>query len=207
MKKALSLVLGSAICLLLTSCVTDSDNPLSSPDTAHADQRLIGDWFGQDQETFHFSVTNGAWMHVVITPKPTDTGNRPSMVDNKPEAYDLFPTVIGNHTFLNVVVIGKDDQDHPTKTYVFLRYTISPNHVLQMWMLSQDETAAAVQSGKLKGKVKQNGNTLAQPPRPDVDVTLLDTSANIARFIQNSNPEALFSEKMNPLHRIKPTGN
>jgi len=206
MKPAFRLVLGAALCLFLTSCVTDSVNPLSSPDTAKADPRLVGDWLGQDQEKFHFSVTNGAWMHVVITPEPTDAADRPSMIDNKPEEYDLFPSVIGKNTFLNVVMLGKDDKGNPTKTYVFIRYKFSGDDILNMWTLSQDLPAAAIRAGKLKGLVKQNDLTLSQPARPDVDVTLQDTSANIVKFIQNSNIDDLFKDKMNPLNRVKPAG-
>lgn len=204
MKTPLSLALGSALCLLLTSCVTDSLNPLSSPDTAHADSRLLGDWFDKDQDT-HFSVTKGPWMHVVITTKQAAPNGRPSMIDLKPEAYDFFPTVIGKDTFLNVQMIGKDDQGHPTKSYAFLRYSISSDHVLQMWMMSEDLLAAAIRAGKLKGVVKPTGFISGQAAHVDVDVTLLDTTANIVKFIQSMDVTELFSEKMEPLYRVKPT--
>jgi hypothetical protein len=199
MKTPLSLALGSALCLLLTSCVVTSDNPLSSPDAAHADQALVGDWLGKkDQDTFHFSVKNGPWMHVEIIP---------AKAGDKGDSYDLFPTVIGNTTFLNVVMIGKDDQGHPTKSYVFVRYLISSDNVLQMWMMSQDAAAAAVRAGKLKGIVHQDKSLMVgQPPHPDVDVTLLDTSANIVKFIQSADVTALFSEEREPLYRVKPVG-
>src|SRR5258707_13738138 len=159
MKTPLFPALGLALCLLLSSCVTESHNPLSSPNTAPVDKRLLGDWFEKkDGDTFRFSIKKEHWMHVVITPKQTDTKNKPGMVDHKPEEYDFFPTVIGTNTFLNIQMIGKNDQGHPTKSYVFLRYSISPDHVLQMWMLNQDATAAAVQAGKLKGIVHQDKN-------------------------------------------------
>jgi len=202
-KTLLSLTLGAALCLLLTSCVVTSDNPLSSPDHARADQALVGDWFAKkDQDTFHFSVKNDHWMHVIITHK------QPGMLDQKPEEYDFFATMIGNNTFLNVEMAGKDDQGHPTKSYVFVRYSISPDHVLQRWMMSRDAAAAAVRAGKLKGTVHQDKNPpmVGEPPHPDVDVTLQDTSANIVKFIQCADVTALFSEKMDSLYPGKPTG-
>ena len=200
MKAPLILGLGFALCLLLTSCVVTSDNPLSSPDTAHVDQALVGDWFGKkDQDTFHFSVTNVPWMHVVITHK---------QADQKPDEYDFFPTVIGNNTFLNVVLIGKDDQGHPTKSYVFVRYLISSDHVLRRWMMSRDAMAAAVRAGRLKGTVHQDKNPMmvGDPPHPDVDVTLQDTSVNMVKFILGVDLTALFNDKMEPLYRVKATG-
>jgi hypothetical protein len=199
-KTSLSLAIGLALCLLLTSCIVTSDNPLSSPDTARADQALLGDWLGKkDQVTFHFSLKKGPWMHVEIIP---------AKAGDKEDSYDLFPTVIGNTTFLNVVMIGKDDHGHPTKAYVFVRYSISPDHVLQMWMMSQDAAAAAVRAEKLKGIVHQDKHplTVGQPPHPDVDVTLQDTGANIVKFIQSADVTALFSEEREPLYRVKPTG-
>lgn len=203
MKTLCSPVLGLVLCLLLTSCVTDSLNPLSSPDTAQADPRLVGDWRGgtdSDPNTCRFSITKASWMHVdIIHPKEKREPNE------LPDSYDFFPSVIGKGTFLNVVMVGKDDKGHPTKTYLFLRYKFSGNNVLNMWMMSQEVPATAIHTGKLKGLVKQNGSILGQPSRPDVDVTLQDTGANIVKFIQNSNIDELFNNKMNGFYRVKPT--
>jgi hypothetical protein len=200
MKTPFPLALGSALCLLLTSCVVTSENPLSSPHTAHADQQFVGDWFGKkDLNTFRFTLTKAPWMHVEIIP---------AKAGEKTDSYDFFPTVIGNNTFLNVVLIGKDDQGHPTKAYVFVRYSISGNRVLQMWRMSQDAAAAAVRAGKLTGIVDQDKNPMmvGQPPHPEVDVTLHDTGSKIVKFIQNSGVDELFSDTMEPLYRVMPTG-
>jgi hypothetical protein len=205
MKTLWPLVLGSALCLLLASCVTDSVNPLSSPDTAHAEPRLVGDWRGgtdSDPNTCRFSITKGAWMQVdIIHPKENREPNEP------PDSYDFFPTVIGKNTFLNVVMIGKDDEGHPTKAYLFLRYRFDGNNVLHMWRMSDALSAAAIRAGKLKGLIQQNGVTVAQPAaNTDVDVVLQDTGANIVKFIQNSDVDELFDNKMNGFYRVKPPG-
>jgi hypothetical protein len=47
---------------------------------------------------------------------------------------------------------------------------------------------------------------VGQPPHPDVNVTLQDTSPNIVRFIQSADVSALFNDKMEPLYRVNPTG-
>lgn len=197
MKPSLSLALGSVLCLILAGCTVTSDNPLSSPDTAQADQRLVGDWFSKkDKTTFHFTVSKGGWMHVKITQ---------SNPGGKTDSYDFFPTTIGSTTFLNVQ--NEDDDGHHIKGYILLRYTISGNHVLQMWMASQDEAAAAVRAGKLKGIVHENKNSMVavgNPPHPDVDVTLQDSPARLVKFIQGTDVEKFFSNKMEPLTRIKP---
>ena len=143
--------------------------------------------------------TKAHWMHVEMVP---------DKAGEKTEAYDLFPTVIGHDTFLNVVMIGKDDQGHPTKGYYFLRYTVSGNHALHMWMISQDAAAAAVRAGKIQGVVRDNHTPVlgVKPPHPDVDVTLQDTSANLVAFIQGSDAAKLFSDKMETLYRVKTAG-
>jgi hypothetical protein len=192
-------------CLLLTSCVTDSVNPLSSPDKSRADERLVGDWrdgTDSDRSTCHITITKAPWMHVDIIPDPHS-----SQANDVPESYDFFPSVIGKDTFLNIVSVGKDDKGAPTKTYQFFRYTVSDDHVLKVWGMSNKLTAAAVRAGKLKGLLKPSGYTVDQPPRPDFDVTLQDTSANIATFIQGSNIDALFGGKATSYDRVKPAGN
>ena len=122
------------------------------------------------------------------------------MIDEKPEEYDLFSTVIGHDKFLNVRMPDKDGRND----YVFLRYSISPGHVLHLWMMSQDKIAAAVRAGKLKGVVKENSLAVGNPPRPDVDVALQDTSENIVKYIHDTGAHALFTAPLENLVRVSP---
>jgi len=174
--------------------VTDSQNPLSSPETAQADQRLLGVWSDTKYPgTGRVSMTKTApWMQVESI--DDKTGQKTDC--------DFFPTVISGTSFLNVQSATADSEGHPSKNYVFFRYTIFSGDVLQMWGISQDAVIAAVRTGKLKGIVYQerisphNGDA-------DHDVTLLDTSANLVKFIQGRNVKALFNDKMEPLYRVK----
>jgi len=194
-----------ALCGLLTSCDIDSVNPLSSPDQARPDQRLMGNWRGKkDQDTFRFSMKNTHWMHVVITPRQTDANDESSKIDRKPEEYDLFPTVIDKNAFLNVLIIDKDDQGNATKRYIFVRYSISSGHVLEMWKISQDTAATLVRTGKLKGIVHQDPHPLmvGKPPHPDVDVTLQDTSGRLAEYLRGADIKSLFSDKLENLYPL-----
>jgi len=176
--------------------MTLSDNPLSSPDTARPDPRLAGAWVGKNEDSpddvFRFTPTKGAWMHLTITH---------SDKKEKPDSYDLFPTVIGKHTFLNVRMIGKDEHGRPLKGYYIVRYSISSRQVLSMWPLSNEAAAEAVQDGKLKGII-HNQDLPEISAHSDVDVTLQDTSANLVRFIQSHDLDDVFDDKMNPLKRV-----
>lgn len=200
MKKPLVLSLGLALCLLLSSCVVTSDNPLSPPETAKPDRMLLGRWQSKDSpdEINIFTIKDEHWMHLEVRKK-----NQPS------ESYDLFPTIVGNNQFLNVIELGTDDKGHPTKMgYFIVRYEISPDYVFSTWMMDQDKAAALVRAGKLKGIVHQdkNASMVGQPPHPDVDVTLQDTGENIAKFIQRHGVKALFSDKPGVMSRIEPGG-
>jgi hypothetical protein len=200
-KASLSLALGVACCLLLSSCdPVNSIKPLASPDTAQADPQLVGTWLVKkdpDQTTIRFSIVKGPWMRAEISP-----GKRKK--NGEPESYDFYPVVIGKNHFLNVIMSEKDDQGRNVKRYVFLRYEISFNHRLQMWLMDEDEIEDAIDDGKLKGVVHEDNDIMiGTHARPDADVTLQDSSAHISTFIQNADMDDLFPDKLNTLYRVK----
>ena len=188
-------VLAAAVLLslLLTSCETKSDHPLSPAKSAQIDQRLIGDWSDRtdsEPETCRFSKTNDHWMRFEIIP---------SKLGKKTESYDCFQTVIEGETYLNVRM--RDENSH-AQWYQFTRYTITDGNVLKIWSMSNDAAAAAIRAGKLKGTVDElYDRSQVRPLHPEVNVTLHDTGENISRYIGSTNIYALFSEKMHPLTR------
>src|SRR5579859_3972891 len=130
MKKVLSLSTVPILCLLLTSCVVTSDNPLSAPEKAKPDPALVGQWQNKDDpsETYVFSIKDEHWMHIEDRKK-----------DHPPESYDFFTTKVGENTFLNVIHLGKDDQGQPThEGYFIVRYRVSADHVLTTFYIDQD---------------------------------------------------------------------
>ncbi len=187
---------GLALCALISACTVTSDNPLCAPEDGHADPRLLGDWFGKkEQDLFRFTQKKGAWMHVdIVPPKRGD----------KIDSYDFYPVTIGKNNYLNVVMDGKDAQGKPKKVYTFVRYRITHDSVLEMAMISQQASADAVNSGKLKGTVVQPKDAMmvGNPPHPDIDVTLSGSSAELARFIRHADVDALFGDKMETLIRV-----
>jgi hypothetical protein len=179
----------------MTGCVTVSDNPLSSPEASRPDPNLIGTWHekGVTDETIEFTMTDAHWMHVKDTKK-----------DKPASEYDLLATTIDGQHFFSCRPVGLDEQGHRFKEqYYIFRYEISGKTFSQFW-LDQDKAAAAIRSGKLKGvihqldKVTMGGN----PPHPDFDVTLQDSTENLAKFIQKEGPKALFNDKSSELVRM-----
>jgi len=196
-KKFLLPLFACAASFLLSSCMTLSENPLSPAETARPDSRLAGTWVGKNEDApddvFRFTQGKGAWMRLTIT--------HPDKKE-KLESYDLFPSIIGKRTFLNVRTSGKDERGRTVKGYYIVRYSISSSHVLTMWPLSSDAMADAVREGKLKGIVHRNNDILDDSPHSDVDVTLQDSGANLSRFIQSHDSDDVFGDKMNPLKRV-----
>jgi len=196
MKTSSLLVPGALLCLLLTSCVTTSDNPLSSPDAAQPDPKLIGTWHekGDNDETMEFTIKDAHWMHVEDRKK-----------DKPSESFDLFVTLIDGHRFLNVIHVGNDEQGHPFKKEFFIIRYEAANKLFTMWLIDQDKAATAVRAGKLKGTIREdkNGMMTGNPPHHDFDVELQDSGENMVHFLQHEGPKALFSDKPSEMIRVE----
>ena len=194
MRKFFSLGPVLALCLMLTACVVDSENPIGSPESAQIDSRLLGDWVAKNGDVVHFSAKDAHWMVAVTHPQPPDP-------DKKPEPSLFFVTIVGDETYLNMKSTGKDSKP----VYSLFHYSITSDHKLEMWGLSQDEMAAAVRGGKLKGTVQDRGTT-GQPPHPDVDVHLTASSEALAKFISRHNPAEIFTDETDPLTKAATEG-
>jgi hypothetical protein len=203
MKNQLFSALGLAVCFLLSGCVVDSENPLSPPEAAQIDQRLLGDWVASNGDNVHFSAKDAHWMQVVTQSK-VDDSKRPSKIDRAPETYDFYVTTIGDQTYLNVKMVDKDHKDGMPVTYLFYRYKIASDGTLHFWPMGQDEMADFVRTGKIKGTVHQDAHPMmsGNPPKPDVDVHLTDSSENLVKFIVRHGADA-FGDETEPLTRVR----
>ena len=160
------------------------------------DTQLLGDWHGpwgdNETATLRFTAKKSGWIHVVIVP---------DKADDKTQSYELFASTIGQNHFLNAM--DTDIAGHSTESYTFVRYEVRGNHTLQIWMMSQDQAAADVRAGKVKGIVHVNSFPKdSKSSAPDVDVTLTDSTANLNKYLQHSNLDDLFSLEMKPLRRV-----
>jgi len=147
------------------------------PKDSHTDPNLIGDWLDKnDQETYRITTAKESpWMHVEVIKAGAKT-----------DSYDFYSTTLGKNTFANVIVLNESNPAMPPKAYTFVRYSVSKAGILKMWSLSPDKIADAVRSGKLKGTVSKD---------KDPDVYLTDDSAVLAKFIQSSDVDKLFTNE------------
>ena len=100
-------LIGVAACLFASGC--DSKTPLSDPQTSKADERLAGVWRDRsDGEIEYFHVGHAgekfpSSMMRVVGIKHSKRNVEP------PGEYLIFPTVLGDKTYLNVI-LGMDEK-------------------------------------------------------------------------------------------------
>lgn len=174
--------LAAVFCLLLTACIPTSDNPLSAPESAQADDRLVGNWKNlEDQDVYHITRKEGPWMHVDIINKSGE----------KTDSYDFFTTTLGKNTFANVLT--PKVKDSPRQAYMFIRCAFPENGALKISSMSPELCADAVKSGKLKGVVTNEKES---------DVHFTASSEELAQFLKEADVDHLFNNEATLL-RIK----
>ena len=164
------------LCLLLTGC-DDSKNPLSDPQTAKPDERLVGMWRSGDVY-YHIGhagekFPKGVMRVVEVT--HTETGVEP------PDEYLAYSTVLGSESYLNVVIDPKqvkllDEKgwkSEAVQSYTFLKYQVDGDKMVAL-VIDEKAKEQAVRSGKIMGMTKSNV------------ATFTDTTENIARFITDA---------------------
>jgi hypothetical protein len=172
-------VLFLVACLAVSGC-DDSKNPLSDPKTSKADERLIGVWLDRtsDGDVYYHVGHRGGFPRSVLW--VVEIRHHKGRIES-PEEYLIFPTVIGNKTYLNMILDGDTGQVKRLKekgwkaeavdNYTFFRYEFDGDK-LTVWVIDERAKAQAIQSGKVNGVIGK-GN-LAQ---------FTDTTENVARFV------------------------
>lgn len=208
-------LLGVAVCLGASGC--DSKNPLSDPQTAKADERLAGVWRERNGDAdgyYHVGHAGekfpAGMMRVVMI------GHRKGNVE-PPAEFLIFPTVIGDKSFLNVVagrcdkleaslpaaaVYGEQlkrlDKNGWTPDAVdgcgFLKYQFDSDKLL-LYSINEEAKQKAIKIGKVKGVVKNSEKFLSSK--------FTDTTENVARFVAEAG-ESLWDTKPSlQLERVK----
>jgi hypothetical protein len=167
-----------AVCLFATGC-DDSKNPLSDPNTSKADERLVGVWRNRsdDGEAYYHIGHAGekfpANMLRIIEIKHSKGTVEP------PEEYLVFPSAIGDKTYLNAVLDGdkklvkrldeKGWKAVEVDNYTFLKYQCDGDKLV-VYLIDESAKQEAIKGGKIKGTVDNNS------------AKFTDTTKNVARF-------------------------
>lgn len=194
----------AALCLLFTSCF-DSKVPLSDPGKSKADERLAGSWRGRNDDgsvnDYRFARAGGKLPASVM--RLTGSNRKPDGTIEQFEPLLLFPTTIGEKTYLNACD-GKEQQvklleekgwtGETVTAYSIFRYQVTGDKMTVQWM-DGDAKKRAIESGKIKGKIEkdQYGNDRAH---------FTDTTENLVKFIAAAGDD-LFSKDGLKLERVK----
>ena len=175
-------LIGVAVSLSVSGC--DSNNPLSDPQKSKADERLVGEWLnrGSDGDVYYHARHAGeklpACMMRVVGVKHSKGKVEPA------EEFLVFPTFLGDKTYLNVVVLGKDDKlsksldekgwkAEAVDSYMLYKYKFDGDKLV-MYGIDEEAKRKAIKSGKVKGTV---GNNSAK---------FTDTTENVAHFVMEA---------------------
>jgi hypothetical protein len=192
-----------------------SQSPLSDPDDAKVDERLFGQW-KTDKEAKIF----GGSYWFIGRPYATDLKNAPAglMVargisisrQNELSSDDgplyFFVSKIGENQYANLVrndpkkKLAEWDKDD-SRIYDIWKYTATEKK-LTIWWVDPDLAAKAVAAGKIKGEVKKRPDKNGKETDKVDKVTLMDTIAKTAKFIDGANP-TIFTNEPLVLDRVK----
>jgi hypothetical protein len=179
-----------ALTFALAGCLPVSQNPLSSPDTAVADARLAGVWYGKsgdDTIFLHFVAGKGAQMDVVEVDHQISG-------DAHTNLYTMFPSHLDSTRYMNI-----REKKGASKAYYLARYQISASGALSIWLMSEKAASKAINNDKLAGKisVKDTGGSGTER-----DVTITSGTERLAAFVKKSDPEILFAEKFGTFRKL-----
>ncbi len=187
MKQVILILVGAVVC---TGCV-DSKVPLSDPQTAQPDSRLIGVWRvkGEHGEVGYYHLGQAGEDFPKGVFRVVGLSHQEGRL-SAPIELLLFATQLEKRTYLNLVEgkpeIVKQIKEKGWQTvsaYWIWRYEVE-GAKLTIWPMEREAKRRAIEEGKIRGEIVKDGIlTLVQ---------FTDTQENLARFVAQSG-EKLFS--------------
>lgn len=190
----------AAACLLFTGCLVESKNPLSSPSASLYDPHLEGDYRQVDKDEtdfwhFRYRRENRGKNHEHEISPWIDVASVGYSKDGSLErsGYKVLATQIAGQKYLSFIALPDDGSKKRTVSYSFARYEVNWRGDLRIWLAAEAPFVAAVNAGKLSGKVTTS--------KFSASVELTDTTAHLAAFVAAGNPQVLFDRKPMVLRR------
>ena len=201
MKKQISLLM-LGVFVLSACCPMVSENPLSRPNQATVDSRLVGSWRWVSEKAdpvwLHIGKLDANKMVAVIAEFKGDANLETTR-------FPFFVTASVRHGYLNIRLEDIADEAMPeVKGYVFAKYEITAPEKLTCFSMALQPVIAAIQAGALKGRIDyraRSGTPEKQPPAGRTkmkiaSVTITDTSSNLLRFLEHSDHSVFFTDPM-----------
>lgn len=183
-----------ALAGLVGGCISDSMNPL--PPSSKGDSRLVGSWSGAEAKNFlKISRGTGPWLIMAIYE-----------MSGKPAGTTLKATTtkLNGNDYISVIEVevdgapvGKDAR------YMIVRYELSDKNTLNFFAMGKDKVAADITEGRVAGEVSGFKEATADNIFAGTEGTAMITasSADLARYVSESNSRELFSIDVDPLIR------
>jgi hypothetical protein len=161
-----------------------SHHPLTDPSKAKVDARLNGLWSevrerGGDGMMLHFFPKGDTGWDIVLVGSDGEKGVG-LMV------FDAFPSSIGGQRYFNLRVktFRGVYAEHAvvSSDYMFAKYALGKGGALTLWIMDADPVEVAIKAGNLQG-VGEGTKTM-----------ILDTSEEIAKFVQAADSAKLFRQ-------------
>ncbi len=195
MRSTLRAIASLCLLLLTSACLVETEATLADPDPKSADARLVGTWYHAERsELTLFTIAPdekeaGVYRAVFATIRPGS--------DDPVEAshYRVWRTVVNGRDYLNGRRIGTA-KDMPAQTIISYDVTDSS---LMLRLMDTKLAVAAIESGKLKGRVKKG--TYVD------EVTITSPRAELAAFVAGTDRDALFPHKTGLLRRLADSPN
>ena len=192
-------------------------HPVGVSAGAQPDLRLIGIWAFRDENGRHQTRSDRA--HDLVFVQMDESGTMSARLvrwkwsagDAKWSDFDLIPGRLGELRLLNLDVTERDparSQPAPSAQpprYLPLLYRFGRNGNLELYYLSNDVIASAINNGRIAGTVEQPHKEGENSPRSADDdyIVIKADSPELDRFIAAAAPE-LFSQyygTLVPIHR------
>jgi len=209
MRKTLTLFACLAAGLTLTSCIPESEHPLSRLEDAAQDEGLIGLWVQEEPNEVHY-VHIGAEVEKAVrrgseTPEPglmrlwfvTHRKEAGKSHVETPFPMRFFVSKLGADQYINSVLPFEDwrkpePQPGPTK-YLFIKYKLEGDRLV-VWFMDFQAAGAAIESGALGGSVTREGKNLKS-------VQLSDSTERLVAYLTNGGAGKLFPEANRNVYR------
>lgn len=183
------------VVLFCFSCLLESKNPLSAPETAVNDEKLCGIWKFSGKENKDkdgylaiFKNENNFYQFVLFDK---------NYLIEEDGIYNCFVTQIGNENFLNVKPFKNGfgfKENELRDSYFFMHYKIF-NNFLNLSLFNNDYMSRSIEEGKIKGEIKKS-DYLSIP-------FLDDESENLYNFVKESKLADLIGKDRYDLVRLK----
>jgi hypothetical protein len=187
----------AGLSLLAMSCVPESENALTDPQTASPDATVYGLWsVVQDNGDVQY-------LHVGAA-SPDEAAEQPKLMQfcllthkadtkelSQPFAQRFFAARLGDTSYANVIIEPEHGQGK-TK-YWFFKYAVDGDR-LSVWGTDWEETARVIDAGQLKGIVERDGKNRLRK------VLITDTTDNLQRFLRGGGDRIVFSDSGKTLY-------